>query len=41
MSMTKGTAGVSKVKKGYLLEYMVMKLTNWEEPLTSMNGPGM
>lgn len=39
MGMTKGMAGVSKVKKGYLLEYMVIKLTNCEEPFTLMNGP--
>lgn len=34
-------ADVSKVKKGYFLEYMVMKVTNCKEPLALMNGPGV
>lgn len=39
--MTEGPAGVSKVKKGCLLEYMVIKLTDCKEPLTLTKGPGV
>lgn len=39
--MTKSPAGVSKVKKGCLLEYMAIKLTDCKEPLNLRKGPGV